>query len=132
MKNMVHFYDSCKSNKFAQTQRRYTRITNRKQISIFRHYLSKNGSKQHKYSEIKNYALTKYSSIKKEKFRHARAQTIPVHDMDLKMLAHSKAKVLEIPQCQISDTFILRLKRLNNTFSRKNYKIHDYITSTKF
>ncbi len=72
--------------------------------------MSKRGTNLQKYALITKYVISE--------FKTARNQFLPVHDLDLKRWALSKARELQMNEFKASPNWILRLKKAYNIVSR--------------
>ena len=90
---------------------RFRTLPNQKYVSRFKKYLARNGTRKQKLPEI-------------DKFVHqtlleARAQYLPIHDIDLQRWAVKRSKELGLDGFQASEFWIREFKTRHNICSRK-------------
>jgi hypothetical protein len=108
--SIVEFYDKCKKNKFAQTNRRYPKVKYNSYINRFKKYLLDNGTTFEKFKKIEQYTM--------DQFEFARARLLTVSDRDLKRWGLIKAREIN---CKFvaSDYWVRAFKIRNRIVSRK-------------
>ena len=96
---------------FTTIQHAFPRVKDRKQLQRFRDYLERNGNRFHKLQRIETFIINK--------FRDARQESFPVHDLDIRRCARIQAKNENFNNFKISTTWLFSFKQRNGITSRK-------------
>jgi hypothetical protein len=96
---------------FTTVQHVFRRVTHPMQLKRFREYVANNGNRRQKLEHVEHFVL--------DRFRSARNNNLPVHDLDVKRWALSKAKTENIDGFKASSYWLLNFKKRNGISSRK-------------
>ncbi|CAF1573101.1 unnamed protein product [Rotaria sp. Silwood1] len=96
---------------FTTVQHAFRRVTHPMQLKRFREYVANNGNRRQKLERVEHFEL--------DRFRYARNNNLPVHDLDVKRWALSQAKIENIDDFKASDYWLLNFKKRNGISSRK-------------
>ncbi|RWS00424.1 uncharacterized protein B4U79_05620 [Dinothrombium tinctorium] len=110
MKDVLAFVDSG-TYSFNTIQHRFRRVRHQRYISRFREYVNQQGTTSVKCKEVTNYTM--------QKFKNARENLLPVHDIDLRRWAMDKAREIQFINFNASRAWVLNLKNENKIVSRK-------------
>ena len=96
---------------FTTIQHAFPRVKDRKQLHRFRDYVERNGNRFHKLQCIETFIINK--------FRDARQESLPVHDLDIRRWARIQAKNENFDNFKTSATWLFSFKQRNGITSRK-------------
>ncbi len=96
---------------FTSIHHSFPRVTHPMQLKRFREYVAKNGNRRQKLNRVEAFVL--------DKFRSARDDYLPVHDVDIQRWALSQAKLEDIDDFTASQHWLFNFKKRNGISSRK-------------
>lgn len=96
---------------FTTVQHAFRRVTHPMQLKRFREYVANNGNRRQKLERVEHFVL--------DRFRSARNNNLPVHDLDVRRWALSQAKIENIDGFKASDHWLYNFKKRHGISSRK-------------
>jgi len=96
---------------FTTIQHEYPRVTHRMQLKRFREYVENNGNRRQKLDRVEIFVLNKFDD--------ARANSLPVHEVDIQRWALYQARAEGLDDFTASHHWLINFKRRNRISSRR-------------